>query len=534
MSIPLLLERSRIIFQKQRQVVYHIIFLSVSVFTIYTGVMGIDFRSHWDEHKLFKSIRNSIPVGKVLPGWYNYPSMIYDLTVLSASPEILTTYFSDRSGFRDNMEKWLRGEGLKEYTLRARTVFLCIAALSILWTYLLVFNWTKQWSQALLSSATLASSWEFAYHARWIAPDAILMQFGILAVLLVFLALRSSGRRKFMWLIAAAVAAGMACGTKYFGGIFLVPVLIAGYKLLRDTDAKWGSYVTLFFVMAIVFALTFLLITPGALIDKERMIQDVQYEINHYRSGDTGYTVRGGWEHLSLLFVYLFGVFFSKYFWISLLFSALVLIGLYSLLTANWKEIETWVFLAVPLLYIPYMSLQKVLMVRNYLLLFPFLAILSARGMIALWNTRLIQSSTTARTIVVVGLVTALLINYNWLYDAADSIATRSTIDRPQELRKYLLTNTETTFYLSEGARSLVDSNGMLNVVNDPVLADKFIFVFREVDHPLANRPNVYDPVFGPYEVNFDYYPSWNEDGRIVVMPMKAALLQSQFGFIYE
>src|SRR5215204_607903 len=110
MSIPLLLERSRIMFQKQRQVVYHIIFLSVSVFTIYTGIIGINFRSHWDEHKLFKSIRNSIPVGKVLPGWYNYPSMIYDLTVLSAAPEILTTYFSDRSGFRENMEKWLRGE----------------------------------------------------------------------------------------------------------------------------------------------------------------------------------------------------------------------------------------------------------------------------------------------------------------------------------------------------------------------------------------------------------------------------------------
>jgi len=533
--MPLLLKRSRIFFQKQRQVAYHIIFLSVWFFTIYTGAIGIEFRSHWDEHKLFKSIRYSIPIGKVLPGWYNYPSMVYDLTVLSASPEILTTYFSDRSTFREIMEKRLWGKELNEvFKPRARMLFLCIAALSILWTYLLVYFWTKQWSQALLSSATLASSWELAYHARWIAPDAILMQFGILAVLLVFRALGSSGRRKFMWLIAAAVVAGMACGTKYFGGIFLVPVFIGGYKLLRDTDAKWGSYIALFFVLAVVFSLTFLLITPGALIDTERMIQDVQYEINHYRSGDTGYTVRRGWEHFSLLFVYLFGVFFSKYFWISLLFSVLVLIGLYSLLTKNWKAVETWVFLSVPLLYIPYISLQRVMMVRNDLLLFPFLAILSARGMIVVWNSRFIQSSTIARTIAVVGLVSALLINYNWLYDAAESIATRSSIDRPQELRKYLLTNRETTYYLSKEARSLIDSNGLPNVVNDPVLADKLVFVFREVDHPLANRPNVYDPVFGPYEVNFDYYPSWNEDGRIVVMPMKAALPQSQFGFIYE
>ena len=534
MSIPLLLKRSRNLFQVRPQIVYHVLFFAILVFTIYTGAVGLDFGSHWDERKLFKSIRNSIPVGKVMPGWYNYPSMIYDLVVLSISPEILTTYIPDRSSFRENMEKMLGVGNLTEFKLRARTMFLGIATLSILWTYLLVFHWTKQWLQALLSSAVLASSWEFAYHARWIAPDAVLMQFGILTLLLVFLALKASGRRKFIWLFAAAVAAGMACGTKYFGGIFLVPVIIGGYKLLRDTNAKWGSYLGLFFVLAAVFSLTFLLITPGALFDTARMVEDIQYEINHYRSGDTGYTVRPVGEHFSLLFVYLFGVFFSKYFWVSLLLSVFVLIGLYSLLKENWKSIETWIFLSVPLLFIPYMSLQKVMMVRNYILLFPFLAILFAKGIIVLWNSRFIRTSTLARAVIFVGLASALLINYNWLVHAAESIPASATTDRPRELRNYLLTNRATTFYLSPGARGLIDSNELPNVVNDPFRADKFVFVFREVDHPLANRPNVYDPVLGPYEVNFDYYPSWMEDGRIIVMPMEAALSQSQFGFIYE
>ena len=534
MSFPLFLQRSRIIFQKQRQIVYHIIFLSVWVFTLYTGAIGMDF-SHWDENKLFRSIRDSIPVGKVIPGWYNYPSMIYDLTVLSASPEILTTYLSDRSTFREVMEKRFWGKEAHEvFRPRARMLFLGITSLSLLWTYLLVFIWTKQWLQALLSSAVLASSWEFAYHARWIAPDAILMQFGILVLLFVFLALGSSGRRKFMWLIAAAAAAGMACGTKYFGGIFLVPVFMGGYKILRDSEAKWRGYIGLFFVLVVVFTSTFLLITPGALFDTARMIQDVRYEIGHYRTGDMGYTVRAGWEHLSLLLVYLFSVFFSQYFWISLLFSGLFLIGLYSLLTENWKAFETWIFLSVPLLFVPFLSQQRVMMVRNDLLLFPFLAILSAKGMIVVWNSKLIQPSNFARTVVVVGLVTALLINYSWLYYAAESIPASAKTDRPQELRKYLLANRETSFYLSIGARSLVDSNEFPNVVNDPFLAEKLVFVFREVNFPVANRPNVYDPVFGPYEVNFDYYPSWNEDGRIVVMPMTVALSQSQFEFIYE
>jgi hypothetical protein len=204
--------------------------------------MGIDFNSHWDERKLFKSVRESIPVGEVLPGWYNYPSMIYDLAVLSASPKILSTYLSDRSAFRENMEEQLMGDDLRNFTLRTRLLFLGLTTLVLLWTYLLAFIWTRQWSQALLSSAILASSWELAYHARWIAPDALLMQFGILTILLVFLALRASGTQKFVWLMAATVAAGMACGTKYFGGIFLVPVLIGGYKLLSRTGVKWSSY----------------------------------------------------------------------------------------------------------------------------------------------------------------------------------------------------------------------------------------------------------------------------------------------------
>ena len=532
-SIPLL-KPSQTILQPLRQTFYHILFLGVWLLTLYTGVIGTDFRSHWDERKLFKSIRESIPEGSVLPGWYNYPSMIYDLTVLSESPEILSLYLSDRSTFRDNMEKQLVGDDLRKLTLRARTVFLVIASLSALWTYLLVYVWTKQWPQALLSSAILVSSWEYAYHARWIAPDAILMQFGILTILLVFLALRSSGRRKFIWLIAAAVSAGLACGTKYFGGIFLVPVFLGAYKVLRDRKAGWNSCILLLLAVLVAFSVTFLVITPGTLLDTGRMIIDVRYEIGHYQTGDTGYTVNAGWQHLSLLFVYLFGVFFSKYLWASLLFSVFVLVGLYMLLPKNWRSVETWIFLSVPLLFIPYVSQHRVMMVRNDLLLFPFLAILSGRGMLVLWNSKFFQANWLIKIIVALGLLLMLLINFKWLYDAGKSISPKLTIDWSQKLPSYLLANKQTTFYLSSEVRNLVDTQGLPNVVSDPLLADKLVFVFEEVDHPLANRPNVYDPIYGPFEVNLDYYPSWNEDERLVVMPMKAALPQKEFAFIYK
>jgi hypothetical protein len=99
---------------------YFAIISSLWIFMIYTGVLGIDFGKHWDERKLIKSVRDSIPNGEIIPGWYNYPSMTYDLVVASSSPEILSAYFYNRPQFNNIMEKWFSS---KPMILRARTVF---------------------------------------------------------------------------------------------------------------------------------------------------------------------------------------------------------------------------------------------------------------------------------------------------------------------------------------------------------------------------------------------------------------------------
>lgn len=519
---------------KPNHIVHHMIFAVLWVYIIITGVGGIDFGTHWDERKLMKSVRDSILKGELLPGWYNYPSMIYDLVVLSASPEIVKDYLQNRSEFADHMEVWLVDNAL---ALRSRKIFLFLVSLSILWVYFLIFKWTGQWTLALLGSIILASSWEVAYHSRWIAPDGILMQLGVLSILLVFLALGSSGKQRFIWLGLATITAGLACGTKYFGGIFLLPIFIGGYKILKDRDAKWREYIILYTSLGAIFVLSFLLTTPGALIDRPTFVQDIQFEIEHYRDGHRGYTVNPGGEHALLLSHYLFGVFFSKYQGISIVFSVFALIGLYSILRDRWKKYETWIFLSVPLFFIPYMTLQKVMQVRNYLLLFPFLAILSAIGFATVWKSKLIQSNIMTRYLLTIGVTLGLLINFIWIYNSAHSIVTRKTIDQPQALRNYLNAHQETTFYLSDKVKRLWpdhDRNELRNIVNSPSTATVYVCLSRELKEPIANRLGVYNPIFGPYEVNFDYYPSWEGDSRIVIIPMEAALRQRQFGISAE
>jgi hypothetical protein len=519
---------------KSTPLIHHSIFAVLWIYIIITGVRGIDFGTHWDERKLMKSVRDSVLKGELLPGWYNYPSMIYDLVVLSASPEILSDYLQNRSEFADHMEIWLVDKGL---ILRSRKIFLGLVSLSILWVYLLTFKWTGQWTLALLGSAILASSWEVAYHARWIAPDAILMQFGVLSILLVFLALGSLGKYRLIWLSLATITAGLACGTKYFGGIFLLPIFIGGHKILNDKETRWGEYLVLYAFLGAIFALSFLLTTPGALIDRSTFVQDIQFEIEHYRDGHRGYTVNPGREHAVLLSQYLFGVFFSKYQGISIVFSVFALIGLYSILKEHWKKYETWIFLSPPLFYLPYMTLQKVMQVRNYLLLFPFLAILCAIGIGAVWKSKLIQSNMMTRYLLIIGMTLGLVINFIWIYSSANSIVTRKTIDQSEALQNYLNAHQETNFYLSEKVRRLLhdeDRNELQNIVNSPSNATAYVCLSRELKEPIANRLGVYNPVFGPYEVNFDYYPSWEGDVRIVIMPIEAAFQQSQFGIPAE
>ncbi|HSM70529.1 MAG TPA: phospholipid carrier-dependent glycosyltransferase [Anaerolineales bacterium] len=517
---------------KPKQMVPYFAFLLFFwIFTIYTGIMGIDFGKHWDERKLIKSVRDSIPNGEIIPGWYNYPSLTYDLVVASSSPEILSAYFYNRPEFKSSMETWFSS---KPMILRARAVFLFTTSLTMLWIFFLAFKWTGYWITGLLGSAVFASSWEIAYHARWLAPDGILMQFGILTIVLVFAAIYSDpGRSRYIWLTSAAVTAGLACGTKYYGGIFLVPVLIGVIKIVRDAGSGWVKSAVLFASQILVFAVVFLLVTPGILVEADKFIQDVQFEIEHYQSGHPGYGVNPGIEHASLLFFYISLVAFSKHSGISVLFFILIMIGFFVTIRDSWNKLETWVFLSVPLLYIPYMSLQKVMFVRNYLLLFPFLAILAARGVLAAWYSYPLRRYRALRLLIGGGLVLALSINLAWLYSSAKSISTREHVDQTQELHWYLLKNDQTKYYVSAPTYRFIPAenlNTLSNIVDQPSQADFYMFLSHEVANPQANRLGTYTPIFGPFEVNFDYYPSWDGDSRIIVMPMKDALRQSQFG----
>ncbi|MDX2066729.1 MAG: phospholipid carrier-dependent glycosyltransferase [Fimbriimonadaceae bacterium] len=81
------------------------------------------------------------------------------------------------------------------------------------------------------------------------------------------------------WVTLSAIAVGLSAGTKYTGILGLVTVIIAIALHHRPQLIKWTA-------LAIgVALLTFVISTPGVVLENERFMQDFRYEMTHTQTG---------------------------------------------------------------------------------------------------------------------------------------------------------------------------------------------------------------------------------------------------------
>jgi hypothetical protein len=488
---------------------------------VWTGLIGVDFGYHWDENwAQLHPVRQSVEAGSLLPNFYIYPSVNYWLNLAGAAPELVTAkYLGD--GGREYLLAFLE---TYQYHMRVRTIRIIVSGLSVLWVYLSVLGWGRHWSEALLAASILGFSWEVGYHMRWIAPDTVMMQFGALTILFVTLAQRWPSNR--MWLRCAAVAAGLACGTKYTAGLLLVPVLVAVFWTWDKVSTRRGLMLLLLETL-VIFAITYLITTPGTVLQSEMFIQHLRKISGIYRSGHYGHTVSAGPEHLSAILIYLGLVLFSPYVPIAALFCLFSLLGVYALFHESRKIAIS--FFSFPFLYLLFMSAHRVMIVRNLLVVAPFLAILAARGMAFLWRH---LGSKLLRVSLAVFVASLLAVNGLWLVYAAGTIQDRGTDRYIRELAAYIDAYPDTLFFVSDRVwpdlASIIESTAS-NVTRKPSQgADEVVFYASEIPHPdrknwPATGPNLVTTWFGPREVNFDYYPSWRGDDRILLMSVEQA-----------
>jgi len=483
-----------------------------------TGLRGLDFGQHWDErHYQIGPMETMIRTGRPLPGYYGYPSLDYWIATTAVIPDAIVEV-GRGPGAR---ERVLDRIDTHAFLLRLRTVFLGICALAVLWVYLLVLSWRDSVPEALLAASVLATSWEVAYHSRWIATDGVLMQFGALTILLVMLSqLRPPAER---WLFLAAVAAGLGAGTKYPGALLLVPVLVGGWFAWRER-CRLGAVLGRLAALAGVAFATFLVTTPAVLLAPSAVLDGMLVEIHHYAYGHHGHTVQPGLVHLYRMADYLGRALFSWYAPIALFLASLCLVGVWAL---RREPRAAALLLSFPVLYALYFATQSAMVVRNLLVLAPFLAILAAHGAAWVWSAagRERRAAKGARAGLAALLAIALLVNAWWLWHAASTIRERKTDRFAREALAYVRERPSSTFYVSPRVRThfaLLGAGSLPNVTPDPSHAEHVVFYahegVRRYKDWRANRLRLTERWFGPYEVNFNVYPNWWGDDRIVVM----------------
>jgi hypothetical protein len=481
-----------------------------------TGLRGVDFGYHWDEDAAqLHPLRGSILSGTLLPNYYIYPSVNNWLNLLVLVPSAVKNLLTNSQTGLD-IAHLIKVINSQTFLLRLRSLRIIISALSIVWVYITIFFWKKNWLQAILAASILGFSFEIAYHSRWVATDVIMMQFGALSLLGIVLAFHQPERRG--WINLAAVAAGLACGTKYPGGIFLLPVAFMAYQI-QGRETRKRRILSVVGVVAIFF-ITYLISTPGTVLQPARFWQDVTRAVNIYgEKGHFRYTVTPGFNHLMKIFTYLGLALLSKYVPIALYFSLFSLVGAYAI----WKESKKlgFVLVLLPLLYILYFSFQRVMIVRNLLVLTPFIAILSMNGIAYIWKrltNRYFQAGLIAITIA------ALVVNAAWLFYAAETIRYRGTDRYVHELVDFIEDHPDTTFLVSERVRIGIEAtNGeQLNNITTEMKeeVDVIAFYAYEVHYTIwpGNVRDLTITTFGPQEVNFNYYPTWEGNDRIILM----------------
>jgi len=483
----------------------------VWLFFIFVGLHGVNFGYHWDEwyHVANANYDISQPSLLITP-FYSYPSVTHWLTLLSLFPSYIFSLFSNQALI------------VEEPLMATRGVFVIISSLTIIWIYWLTKHLTQSKLAAIVASSLWAFSWEASYHSRWVASDLIMVQFCTLALIPLYLFFRHKQTKYLYWF---AFVLGIATGTKYQAGIVLVFPLL--YALTHKK--QWRNILPQLTLLLVIAVTTFLLTTPGIVLTTSRFMSGFENAIVAYKYGHRhlNYLVGNRTESVFLSLNYLTTVFFSKYLLINGLIFGSVVYSAY----AGIKQKRNWFqlgLIVVPTLYLLVISNTKVLIVRNLLLVTPFISILFGIGVSKLKKTSL--SVISLLIILVVGL--SLLSNGYRQYTAS----TMSPHFNPQfSSLLNQISSKQTAIFISKNAKRKLTQSEHIPRLNSVALETAELALITQSDE--ATIPANYGRQFlgwsGASPTNLNYYPNWDcQDCLIVVDLNKWRLNTARLGHI--
>ena len=343
---------------------------------LFTGLRGIDCGSHWDEGDWqITPVREMLQSGLLIPRATIYPAFSKWLVLAPSVPAGIKAGFRTKGDPRLVQGAMLAAVQAPDYFLTVRRVFLVFSALTIVWVWGAALALRRSQAEAFVAAAGVALSWEFAYHARWIATDCLLVQFSALTMFLVALHFRT---QRPLWLYLAAVAAGFGTGSKFQGVILLVLVFMASAVTLpvRPLRRQLARLAALGAVAFVIYLIT----TPATVYEPFGFVEQLRFIAHYYETGHYGYTVASKWQHALLALAYLSLSYFSPYQWVAVVLFAFSIVG-----AVFWVRNERRIGIVLVCFPVAFLAFfcgrYRVMIARNYLVVVPFLALFAARGL---------------------------------------------------------------------------------------------------------------------------------------------------------
>jgi 4-amino-4-deoxy-L-arabinose transferase-like glycosyltransferase len=361
---------------KKKEFYFYLALVFVTLYAFLVRFLGIKFGlpylHEWDEPRIVGRALQMLKTGDFNPRFFNYPGFLLYISVIINTLHFLSLVTSgDLKDLNDIIVGddigWCWTVSHPSFYLWNR-IFVCFLGTSCVVITYFILKKSFGEKEGILGAILLAGfSWWHIYYSRCILTD-IPVSFWTLLVVLSSLQFNYS--HKIRPLIFASIFVGLAISSKYNVGIVILVPLTA--YLLNIKHVKFDKSLTLGIIL-ILPLIIFLIINPFVVFNFNTFLNHIGREIHWYKIvGHPTCSSTPGIENFMVQVTH------AK----NTISSFLVYMALFGVLVGLRKRNPLFIILIFPVIYTYFMTQQKINFHRNFVCIYPFLAIFSAIAII--------------------------------------------------------------------------------------------------------------------------------------------------------